>query len=192
MRGETYDVLRSNAAPGFQSTLPMRGETPSNAWLLPTAQFQSTLPMRGETSAGAVIPTTTQFQSTLPMRGETRQVIYSCGISGISIHSPHAGRDPEFILVEGLGMEFQSTLPMRGETICHESLIKYKDISIHSPHAGRDEKSAVRKIPDTDFNPLSPCGERQGFSMSFLKQSLFQSTLPMRGETHSVEIRIIE
>ena len=138
MRGETYDVLRSNAAPGFQSTLPMRGETPSNAWLLPTAQFQSTLPMRGETSAGAVIPTTTQFQSTLPMRGETRQVIYSCGISGISIHSPHAGRDMPSPGCKHRQPIFQSTLPMRGETLSRYSFA----------------------ISLWNFNPLSPCGER--------------------------------
>ena len=49
----------------------------------------------------------------------------------------------------------------------------------------------------TYFNPLSPCGERLLVFITIRMRSLFQSTLPMRGETgwikhirHSKEISI--
>ena len=56
----------------------------------------------------------------------------------ISIHSPHAGRDT-----------YRPVLPR------HRPMI-----SIHSPHAGRDGLTLTYSIRPTNFNPLSPCGER--------------------------------
>ena len=77
------------------------------------------------------------------------------------------------------------------------------DISIHSPHAGRDSQ-AWCKLAWFNFNPLSPCGERRSSSVLHACQIsihsphagrdwlpivlhfnllIFQSTLPMRGET---------
>jgi len=82
---------------GFQSTLPMRGETfklvdwfkilsyfnplsPCGERLVSTIakiasiEFQSTLPMRGETKKYAFLVVFKLFQSTLPMRGETAKL----------------------------------------------------------------------------------------------------------------------
>jgi len=127
------------------------------------------------------------FQSTLPMRGET-----SCRVQNQSkVHS------------------FQSTLPMRGETPCLLSLWPFvPHFNPLSPCGERlKDKNICKKI--VDFNPLSPCGERRHFQPSlscFLYHFnplspcgerpvyvdgygagiLFQSTLPMRGETHSI------
>ena len=56
------------------------------------------------------------FQSTLPMRGETAGVYYHQDEIIISIHSPHAGRDPSLSTPPTGTVAFQSTLPMRGET----------------------------------------------------------------------------
>ena len=39
------------------------------------------------------------------------------------------------------------------------------------------------------FNPLSPCGERRTCRLSAFILSIFQSTLPMRGETAKAHIR---
>src|SRR5699024_435127 len=80
-------------------------------------------------------------------------------------------------------------------------------ISIHAPHAGSDilyykEVSNARyfnprspcgerlKIPKIDsrgihFNPRSPCGERHYQLLFSVQPFAFQSTLPMRGATHS-------
>ena len=105
----------------------------------------------------------------------------------ISIHSPHTGRD----------------------ILANHKTNSFIDISIHSPHTGRDQLSAILCLkPASNFNPLSPHGERlvglgvpnrsnpfqstlptrgetpyrQG---EILRRQLFQSTLPTRGETHS-------
>ena len=56
-------------------------------------------------------------------------------------------------------------------------------ISIHSPHAGRDLDKAFADLTEDDFNPLSPCGERLIHWTGYSNMALFQSTLPMRGET---------
>ena len=57
----------------------------------------------------------------------------------ISIHAPHAGRDPESLELHVSISTFQSTRPMRGATHL-DDLQPYKTvkISIHAPHAGRD------------------------------------------------------
>ena len=124
------------------------------------------------------------FQSTLPMRGATvwnRSVIVR---QIISIHTPHAGSDSTNLHYFDFSVPFQSTLPMRGAT----------------------GNTSTLNMPYSYFNPHSPCGERQnshrvrrrGYSISIHTphagsdchkhvyngcDSLFQSTLPMRGAT---------
>ena len=101
---------------------------------------------------------------------------------GISIHSPRVGRDltisyprhtpcnfnPLSPCGERLSSSFvggdislfQSTLPVWGETLSHfHQSISYL-ISIHSPRVGRDPADCIARASSTDFNPLSPCGER--------------------------------
>ena len=80
-------------APRFQSTLPMRGGTPTPINGPVHIAFQSTLPMRGGTICSGKSGGVFRFQSTLPMRGGTR-------ISTRMIDT----------------IIFQSTLPMRGGT----------------------------------------------------------------------------
>ena len=83
-------------------------------------------------------------------------------------------------------MVFQSTLPMRGETTGRGLKRRSPAISIHSPHAGRDFLDGILGKYAKDFNPLSPCGERRWVMRSNGHLSLFQSTLPMRGETELI------
>jgi len=101
---------------------------------------------------------------------------------------------------------FQSTLPMRGETIILDWLggddgdfnplspcgerrrgklyhTLPEHISIHSPHAGRDRCCTGSSARNAHFNPLSPCGERHSWRQPLTRTAIFQSTLPMRGET---------
>ena len=138
--------------------------------------------------------------------GERRCSVFRCkDCHIISIHSPHAGRDMlirvatnetlDFNPLSPCGerqqamfqqwhtMKFQSTLPMRGETWTLEDFLQRGLISIHSPHAGRDPNLCTLSVPCSNFNPLSPCGERRFNHYINLVFRKFQSTLPMRGET---------
>ncbi len=105
-------------------------------------------------------------------------------------------------------MEFQSTLPMQGETqdpapkeakaesfnplsLCRERpehdrlLCVWLAVSIHSPYAGRDAlNSYARRIADVSIH--SPYAGRDAGLFTSTPNRLFQSTLPMQGETSAV------
>ena len=103
----------------------------------------------------------------------------------ISIHSPHAGRDGRYLQI----------------------LADYQRISIHSPRVGRDFPDSGRSRSRRNFNPLSPCGERPmcyqlqfrlfyfnplspcgerpGAEEILHSAAIFQSTLPVWGETEN-------
>ena len=106
------------------------------------------------------LSTVTGFQSTLPAWGETKGVLEMGDTVEISIHSPRMGRD---------------------------QAVLYKDtvapISIHSPRMGRDCCCSVRPSQSSNFNPLSPHGERPSISATSVSTHEFQSTLPAWGET---------
>ena len=72
---------------------------------------------------------------------------------------------------------------MRGATApCIRPYLRMP-ISIHTPHAGSDRAHLRKLIPDTNFNPHSPCGERRLQHSENRRKARFQSTLPMRGAT---------
>ena len=91
-----------------------------------------------------------------------RQSIYGTTLKlpCISIHAPHAGSD------------CIGPCPLLPSWI-----------SIHAPHAGSDRFKMERCFRCKNFNPRSPCGERQLAGLRDLFLNLFQSTLPMRGAT---------
>ena len=57
--------------------------------------------------------------------------------------------------------KFQSTLPAWGETFLLYNIPNKYNISIHSPRMGRDDVRAHHISDCSNFNPLSPHGERQ-------------------------------
>ena len=124
-----------------------------------TAIFQSTLPMRGGTPSMAGRIKASGFQSTLPMRGGTPIAHWLQAIQVISIHPPHAGRDFK------LQLGHQSVINFNPPSPCGEGpagIIKRADaeeISIHPPHAGRDTDIGDYIDSNRHFNPPSPCGE---------------------------------
>ena len=161
MRGETQSRICCSLHFWYFNPLSPCGERRQDHVVdLTKMVFQSTLPMRGETHLQRYRQNWERFQSTLPMRGETPCVKVCLPPCLISIHSPHAGRD-------------------RVDRHC----IDREVISIHSPHAGRDLPQCLSLSLCTDFNPLSPCGERRFATIRSNFSPLFQSTLPMRGET---------
>ena len=119
------------------------------------------------------------------MRGATAIAYENARRRVISIHAPHAGRDPDFPTCGTLfTAPFQSTRPMRGATKQRGFFIMTDFISIHAPHAGRDSfirdnyasqvgfqstrpmRGATVQYLHTfsgeeDFNPRAPCGARR-------------------------------
>ena len=87
-------------------------------------------------------------------------------ITQISIHSPRMGRDRRPASPRPERKEFQSTLPAWGET---------------------NIRWDYRKNP-SDFNPLSPHGERPKHVTVVKLGMQFQSTLPAWGETTWLDI----
>ena len=79
----------------------------------------------------------------------------------ISIHAPRAGSDGTLVAAILQLVLFQSTLPVRGATLC----------------------VATRLQRHANFNPRSPCGERQAEPTADMHIATFQSTLPVRGAT---------
>ena len=166
--------------------------------------FQSTLPVRGGTPTVEKKGAETEFQSTLPVRGGTVLQCQRTKFEDISIHPPRAGRDGRAVVRylrtvqyfnppspcgEGLsrGLQdvnrllFQSTLPVRGGTqqriqrhtefcisihppragrdVCLSPDDFVDRISIHPPRAGRDSSQDSTWPFSLYFNPPSPCGE---------------------------------
>ena len=101
----------------------------------------------------------------------------------ISIHSSHTGRDRLRKDCSRFRI-FQSTLPIREETENYGALWNEEPISIHSSHTGRDAEAMNTTLVD-DFNPLFPYGKRPCQNTGGDGQQRFQSTLPIREETHS-------
>ena len=80
--------------------------------------------------------------------------------SNISIHAPLAGSD---------------------DKVSNE--LRDLWISIHAPLAGSDDSPRQDRRRRKDFNPRSPCGERQATRPTGTAHPQFQSTFPLRGAT---------
>ena len=79
---------------------------------------------------------------------------------------------------------FQSTLPVWGATFPEVVFDVGDMISIHAPRVGSDPWMLSELQDSTrDFNPRSPCGERQQPSHPGKLLHQFQSTLPVWGAT---------
>ena len=78
---------------------------------------------------------------------------------------------------------FQSTLPVWGATADLAKLYNMSNISIHAPRVGSDVVLSTQSCLATNFNPRSPCGERQVWGVTLHTILLFQSTLPVWGAT---------
>ena len=81
--------------------------------------------------------------------------------------------------------EFQSTLPVWGATEALKKAWKDVDISIHAPRVGSDGLRRGHDCKPDNFNPRSPCGERQRNRINHAQGNIFQSTLPVWGATWS-------
>ena len=82
---------------------------------------------------------------------------------------------------------FQSTLPVRGAT---RQLARRPDLGGNfNPRSPCGERQMFSPAPcgaSGYFNPRSPCGERRLYAESRLAEYKFQSTLPVRGATMTI------
>ena len=179
------DWVSQSATSGTSSRSPC-GERPLTVDdAIEALQFQSTLPLWGATLQ--LIHAKRQmieFQSTLPLWGATVVVDSVALAVPISIHAPLVGSDAFDFAAKLVAGEFQSTLPLWGATGVGSRVVVGHIISIHAPLVGSDLEATVRsqqreiisihaplvgsdyqqtasRISASDFNPRSPCGERQ-------------------------------
>ena len=150
--------MRLASSTVFQSTLPLRGATPTKYGHYYVVAFQSTLPLRGATAEQLLRLQTNSFQSTLPLRGATRVHVRDAvlDLDVISIHTPLAGSDPNTSPIWSNDWRFQSTLPLRGATGVRRFQHFVPTISIHTPLAGSDVPLAGRVVLDLFISIHTP------------------------------------
>ena len=99
------------------------------------------------------------FQSTLPLRGATSESLRCLENILISIHAPLTGSDPK--LCRSPPSEHISIhAPLTGSDVVQTHKLNTKRISIHAPLTGSDSYSIPDSLPQRNFNPRSPYGER--------------------------------
>ena len=178
--------------------------------------FQSTLPLRGATGHTRHHPNIPcYFNPHSPCGERPRNSSYACRPIHFNPHSPCGERlaytyaTPSLIWtlfqstlplrgatstigsgVSGL-VQFQSTLPLRGATWsvpCRPS--SWCNFNPHSP-CGERQKIPHRPLRLHYFNPHSPCGERPTGWGAYRIRHEFQSTLPLRGATVQLLVEAI-
>ena len=145
--------------------------------------FQSTLPVWGATPPDAPEGAPALFQSTLPVWGATAAELRERLKQYISIHAPRVGSDTAAGYLVCPICQLQPTRPVWGATALGARDLRIPHISIHAPRVGSDTALGGNASALHDFNPRSPCGERQLRLKTGECTPLFQSTLPVWGAT---------
>ena len=211
-RGATKSArfCRANVV-GFQSTLPARGATDARKERKNSPTFQSTLPARGATRVTAAPYRRPRHFNPRSPHGERRAVrmFSSCcaayfnprsphgerrGVSIgnlamqlISIHAPRTGSDA---LLWGAGAarpHFNPRSPHGERRLARLECSRYARISIHAPRTGSDRYRAGRYNPEGGISIHAPrTGSDNSLMAAYDEKDKFQSTLPARGATVSV------
>ncbi len=168
----------------FQSTLPIQGETDYRQNVIlrdfhfnPLSLYRERHPWvddptkeldfnplslyRERQNKDKAVPELRYFNPLSLYRERLCEFAKQHAYSRISIHSPYTGRD----FVRLIDRHFFSI------------------ISIHSPYTGRDMRPPYFCFERGYFNPLSLYRERPCLSVKIILLSVFQSTLPIQGET---------
>ena len=143
--------------------------------------------MGSDSSVPACLASSLNFNPRSP-DGERHR--HSCNkVRAIYDFNPRSpdGERREVAVEYSLRDEFQSTLPgwgATGKTVSETP--KAGRISIHAPRMGSDYRASHSPDMRRDFNPRSPDGERRCYICGRpIDYTLFQSTLPGWGATHS-------
>ena len=190
----------------FQSTLPIREETPcacsccmhchfnplfpygkrpAPAWRRRSAwpHFNPLFPYGKRPSSNSIQFSGSPFQSTLPIREETQRKQRFAHIFKISIHSSHTGRDGGSADRQADPGYFNPLFPYGKRLYFDFAYALFILISIHSSHTGRDAHRLSKRRGGGNFNPLFPYGKRHDDRPIVDDIAPFQSTLPIREET---------
>ena len=207
IQGETDNRKSSIRLEIFQSTLPIQGETRQKGKVAtlaldfnPLSLYRERHLYRGWLERNQI------FQSTLPIQGETQfsdnQHPRTSYFNPLSLYRER----PSQKMVKLFANYFNPLSLYRERQFKDAQGSIWIRISIHSPYTGRDAKrekessvfenfnplSLYRERPHlTDprkpdlryFNPLSLYRERPKSSLEDLTTEVFQSTLPIQGET---------
>ena len=83
-------------------------------------------------------------------------------VSGISIHAPRVGSDLGDSCETSVTVFISIHAPRVGSDVKHiQNILTQLIISIHAPRVGSDGNDEANKKRLRNFNPRSPCGERQ-------------------------------
>ena len=147
--------------------------------------------MRGATSAlTSSFPIMWDFNPRAPCGARLETMLKHGHSKKISIHAPHAGRDPESTLTVIVAEKFQSTRPMRGATVAVTVYAPVSVISIHAPHAGRDLRPVDCSARTRHFNPRAPCGARPSAGVGVARVHNISIHAPHAGRDHRTPGRI--
>ena len=165
---------------------PLAGSDDSvSGSLLSSIAFQSTLPLRGATTSSTNTRAMTDYFNPHSPCGERHSIRANAPCSRIfqSTLPLRGATDPPTLDIKPY--RFQSTLPLRGATSTSGGSIHSRiNFNPHSPCGERQKNKYVVQV-QSNFNPHSPCGERRANTQSMAYRSRFQSTLPLRGATES-------
>ena len=126
------------------------------------------------------------------MRGATGREVDAARHVLISIHAPHAGRDPMRFDFHAMTYLFQSTRPMRGATCNICDFRGALTISIHAPHAGRDLSPIAIFIRHNGISIHAPrMGRDSVRNAQTHPKGQFQSTRPVWGATHGRQCDVL-
>ena len=124
-------------------------------------RFQSTLPVRGATPSHRAQPSGISISIHAPRTGsDKRRGRYEPPVKYFNPRSPYGERLLYFLLNIAT-FKFQSTLPVRGATRISKRANFFIYISIHAPRTGSDTPPSAPPSRTWYFNPRSPYGERQ-------------------------------
>ena len=174
----------------FQSTLPVWGATRLRLHHVCVFEFQSTLPVWGATRRAACRPWRYLYFNPRSPCGERPSIsTRTSSTATISIHAPRVGSDCSGLRRRAAWSHFNPRSPC-GERLLHrvdgfddvrisihaprvgsdaqeaDHAFDYAEISIHAPRVGSDVEFLERAQRLFDFNPRSPCGERQQVTIS--------------------------
>ena len=170
----------------FQSTLPLRGATPSDSTSGQQQTYFNPRSPCGERRRthrkSRMLPV---FQSTLPLRGATSTPGSFLLILCISIHAPLAGSDIRMRSTRPIPTYFNPRSPCGERLASYPMQGRFHVISIHAPLAGSDPCGPARHLqpPISIHAPLAGSDSHGHVHRESTVQ--FQSTLPLRGATSS-------
>ena len=149
--------------------------------------FQSTHPMRGATVLGDELSALIAVSIHAPHAGRdpALKVGTRRAVVAVSIHAPHAGCGDDDAAVLGVPTGFNPRTPCGVRPLEPVPAGDAREVSIHAPHAGCDNTPSIVATTASSFNPRIPCGVRRGHRGALcVRLGGFQSTHPMRGATH--------